>query len=285
MRIVFLGEDSFSNVVLSALIGRGHEILSVLSPQYDNQQHLRLENTCKKNEIPFLRVKNINAETTFDYLKKLNPDLIVSAHFKKLLKENIISIPKFGCINLHPSLLPFYRGMSPQHWPIINGEKKTGITVHFISIEVDKGDIILQQEIDIDENWYVSDLQKKFIDIYQTIVNDAIDIVSSRSGNYIKQEHLEGSYYGPLKSEHRQINIAGSYKDAYNLIRGVSKPYLGAELDGYVIWNASFADEALLHDEKIKALSKGVHFFGDIRIIKFHDGVLMINKYEQQLLK
>jgi len=280
MNIVFFGEDSFSNVVLQSLIDDGHKILCVVCPKYENMEHIRLQQTSINNGIPFLREFDVNSKQVENHLKGFNPEIFVSAHFKKLLKENLIKIPKFGGINLHPSLLPFYRGMSPQHWPIINGERQTGVTVHFINTEADKGDIILQKELEIEDHWYVTDLQKRLLEIYKTIVRDAVRIVQLGDGKYIRQDHLEGTYYGPLKNKDCQIDINGSLLNAYNLIRAVSKPYRGAQIDNYIIWRANIADEKTVTLIDNSSVKKGVHFTGNGNFIKFDDGILLINKYE-----
>jgi len=173
-KIVFLGEDSFSNIVLNSLINKKYNIPLVLSPLYNNLMHKRLELTAKNYGIEYMRNENINSEFIIDKIKKINPDLIITSHFQKLLKKELINIPSIGCINLHPSLLPYYRGMSPQHWPIINGDSKTGITVHFIDEGIDTGKIIIQREIELTENMYVSDLQAIWTIEYQTIMIDAL---------------------------------------------------------------------------------------------------------------
>ena len=178
MRIVFCGEDSFSAIVLESLILLKHDLVAVFCPFYENNIHIRLELVCEKNEISFERVIDINSEDVQNLLKDLNIDLIAVCHFQKILNKNIIDIPKSGCINLHPSLLPNYRGMSPQHWPIINGDDETGITVHFINVGVDTGDIILQKKISIDSDIYVSNMQRNMLSVYQSIMKESIDLIS-----------------------------------------------------------------------------------------------------------
>lgn len=149
LNIVFWGEDSFSNVVLNSLIQAGHHVKSVISPWYDNLVYKKLEFTCLKNNIPFKRYKKINSEEVYQYVNSCTPHLCVVAHFERLIKSPILEIPPLGFINLHPSLLPFYRGMAPQHWPIINGEQETGVSVHYVDAGVDTGDIIIQEHIPI----------------------------------------------------------------------------------------------------------------------------------------
>jgi len=179
LTIVFFGEDSFSNIVLTSLIEAGYNIPLVLSPLYDNNIHKRLESTARNNNIEYMREKEINSEAVSRKIKNIKPDLLVTAHFQKLLKNELINLPSIGCLNLHPSLLPLYRGMSPQHWPIINGDKKTGITVHFIDEGIDTGKIVLQREIELTESMYVSDLQLIWAKEYQTIMCDAIKLVNT----------------------------------------------------------------------------------------------------------
>ena len=177
MKIAFLGEDSFSNVVLQSLIDAGHELVLVATPFYENLIYKKLELTSKKYSIPFVRSKNINGSDFIEFVRNKNPDLIVSAHFERLIKKDLLSIPSKGCINLHPSLLPYYRGMAPQHWPIANRENCTAVTVHFIDEGTDTGDIILQKIANINDSMYVSDLLTTFLNIYKYIVRDAVALI------------------------------------------------------------------------------------------------------------
>jgi methionyl-tRNA formyltransferase len=209
-------------------------------------------------------------------LKERNIELIVLAGFLSILEKYFCSQWENKIINIHPSLLPKYRGMSPQHWPIINGDNETGITVHFIDEDVDTGDIILQVKIPISKDEYVSELQNKMKPIYSTIVKESINIISKEDKTkYIKQNHLKGSYYKKLKENHLKIDINKSYIDAYNLIKGVSFPYPGARLDNLIIWKVTpVVDNKSFFDFK----NGIVTFENEDKFIKFNDGVLKIIK-------
>lgn len=277
--IVFWGEDSFSNIVLQSLINTGHHIKLVITPFYNNLIYKRLEYTCEKNCINFIRCKDVNSDAVFDKLREISPDICVISHFEKLIKKKNLTIPRLGFINLHPSLLPNYRGMSPQHWPIINGDIETGITVHFVDETADTGDIIVQENIPITTDMYVSDLQKKWIEIYKYIVVEAIKRIQINSP-LTSQRNYIGSYYGKLKVEQCTINIDGSISSAYNLIKGVSFPYYGARCYGIIIWKAHFADFKLSIEIMNKYNTNGVFLdsqFGDL--LRLKDGVLIIDKY------
>jgi methionyl-tRNA formyltransferase len=280
MNIIFFGEDSFSVVVLEKLIISGYEVLKVYTPLYSNNIHVRLELICVKNKIEFLRIKNINSIEIQEEIYKLSPDLIVVTHFEKVLKKNIIDIPKYGCINLHPSILPNYRGLAPQHWPLINGDKYTGITVHFINEGIDTGDIIIQKKLEIAQDDYVSDLQMKMKKEYGQIIVDAIEKIEREDIVSITQTNLIGSYYGRLTDDHCKIDINGKSIDAYNLIRGVSFPYMGAIYKCFRIWKAKLASKEISEKVLKDVQEIGIYFNSDIGdYIKFIDGVLIVEKF------
>lgn len=263
--VVFWGEDAFSNVVLISLMQAGYHVQLVVSPLYDNLIHKRLEMTCNKNSIEFIREKTINSERIYEKIKSLAPDLCVICHFERLIKQPILSVPKYGFINVHPSILPYYRGMAPQHWPIINGEKQTGITCHYVDEGTDTGNIIVQRIIPLTDNMYVFDLQNIWRKEYSTIVVDAIEKIKNDEQTQV-QRNLEGSFYGKLKDVQCVINPNGSVYDAYNLIRGVSLPYCGATYDKRVIYRAHIATKTEEYKEK--------------ETITFTDGILVIDQFK-----
>lgn len=278
MNLIVFGEDSFTSIVLESLITKGHNILGVFCPFYENKIHARLETTCNNYNISFKRINKINSDSFIQELSELKIDLIVICHFQKLISSKIFNLPSLGCINLHPSLLPYYRGMSPQHYPIIKGESETGITVHFVDDGIDTGDIILQKKIEINNDDYVSDLQKKMKIIYSTIVVEAIDKIETNKKEYIIQKHLEGSYFGKLKISDCIISKNFTCQQAYNLIRAVSFPYFGARYNNLIIWKA-IKDDNILNDTKIEL---GEIYINENRTyIKFEDGYLKLIKFEK----
>lgn len=261
--IVLWGEDAFSNIVLNALIKAEYNVQMVVTPLYDNLIYKRLEMTCIKYGIEFSREKPINSERVYNKLKELQPDLCVICHFERIIKEPILSVPKYGFINVHPSLLPNYRGMAPQHWPIINGEKETGITCHYVDEGTDTGDIVVQRIVSLTNDMYVSDLQRIWQKEYSTLVVEAIEKI--KIGAPTKQQrHLDGSYYGKLKEEQCVINPNGSVRDAYNLVRGVSLPYFGARYKDFIIYRAHVAINTEVGKESIA----------------FKDGYLVLDQFK-----
>lgn len=267
LRIVFWGEDTFSNIILNSLIEAGHIVSLVVTPYYENVIYKKLGFTCDKYGIKHIRPRKINSQEVVDAVIEANPDLCVISHFERLIKEPLLSVPRMGFINLHPSLLPNYRGMAPQHWPIINGEKEAGITVHYVDEGTDTGDIIVQRAFPITEDMYVSDLQRLWMVHYKTIMVEAIYNILSEKPVKV-QRHLNGSYYGKLKEEQCHINIEGSVRDAYNLVKGVSLPYFGARYDNLIVYRAHIAKGS----EEINS---------DKPVLSFYDGNLVIEQYKE----
>lgn len=265
--IVFWGEDAFSNVVLNSLIQAGYNVKLVVSPLYENLIYKRLETTCSKNGIEFIREKPINSKKVYEKVKAYAPDLCVICHFERIIKEPILSVPKYGFINVHPSMLPNYRGMAPQHWPIINGEKEAGITCHYVDEGTDTGNIIVQRIVPLNDDMYVSDLQRIWLKEYTTLVVEAIEHIMNGAPT-IKQKHLKGSYFGKLKDEQCIINPHGTVKEAYNLVRGVSLPYFGAKYKDYRVYRA--------HIKTIDEDTVGK------KTIAFKDGILVVDQYREE---
>ena len=201
-----------------------------------------METTCNKHEIPFYRVKKINSEESCGLIKRYDVNLGVIVHLDRLIKQPLLSMPKYGIINLHPALLPDYRGRTPQHWPIINREKETGITVHYIDESADTGKIIIQRHIPLNEDMYVSDLQRIWLKEYQTIVVEALKRIESDSP-LVEQHDLPGRYYGALLPSQCELNEDMSVIDAYALVRGVSLPYQGARYKDTIIYKAHILKE------------------------------------------
>ena len=276
LNIVFFGEDTFSAVILSSLIEAGHQVKLVVTPYYENLIYKKLEYICTEHQIKFARCRKINSEETCSIVREVNPDLCVISHFERLVKQPLLGIPKMGFINLHPSLLPNHRGLTPQHWPIINGDKEAGITIHYVDEGTDTGDITLQKRFPLKGDEYVKDLQKIWMKLYQTVMVEAIDKIIAREPT-ISQEGMTGSYHGRLTEEECQINPDGTSEQAYNLVRGVGMPYHGAQIGNIIVWKAH-----LDADKKVVNTQKGLHLETiDGNYIVFNDGILFIDKYKK----
>lgn len=223
-----MGGHELGKITLEYLVKAGKNIVAVVITDTDNVWYKGVDEIAIKYNLPLLKEKDINDVKFVKKIKELEPDILVTVNFEQILKKDIISIPSLGCINTHASLLPKYRGRAPLNWAIINGEKQTGVTVHYIALGIDTGDIVAQKVIDIAENEYIEDILEKVKSIYPIIVKEAIDKVESNNVEPIIQDLSKGFYCGKRTAEDGQIDWMKPVNEIYNLVRAVSKPYPGA---------------------------------------------------------
>ncbi len=281
MNIVLFGEDIFTATVLQSLIADIRTVSAVICPLYDgNIEYKSVEKVAAKNNIPFIHVKNVNAVEISDRLLEIKPDLIISVHLKIILSKAIYSLAKKGAINVHPSLLPKYRGLSPQHQALIHGETETGVTIHFIDEKPDTGDIIMQEKIPLDEATSIYELQLKMLSVYKYLITQAVGQIERNDFNRIKQDAAQASWYGRLKRSDMEIDLKKSKLEIYNLIRAVSKPYKGAYHNNFTIWTSVIPDnptEKRLMEEYSDA---GIYHKENHLIMRLNDGILLSHDFE-----
>ena len=182
----------------------------------------------KKNQLNLLQPVNLKDSNFINQIRRLKPDLIVVVAFR-MLPEILWSIPTFGSINVHASLLPNYRGAAPINWAIINGEKQTGVTTFFINDRIDTGDVIGQSKIDINKNENAGELHNKLMRLGADLLIKSIDkIFSSKENISTKQLEVKNLKAAPkLDKTNCKINWQDSCINIHNKIRGLS-PYPGA---------------------------------------------------------
>ena len=160
-------------------------------------------------------------------MKDFNPDMICVTAYGKILPPNILRLPEYGCINVHASLLPKYRGAAPINWAIINGESKTGITTMFMDEGMDTGDMLLKKEIEISNDETSIDLSEKLSTIGADLLIETIDKLETDELVPIKQNDDEATYAPIIKKEVGKIDWSKSAEEIRNLIRG-TQPWPGA---------------------------------------------------------
>lgn len=281
MKVVIAGEDRFAVAVMKTLLKEGYEISLFITPAYNKQIRL-LENAALKNNIPFLSADDINAAETLSLLEKLSPDVVLLIHFNRLVHLPFIKIPKMGCINIHPSLLPQYRGRHPQYWAVINGEEKTGISIHFVDEGIDTGDIIFQKEIAITSQMYIADIQQMLLNEYGSCMLNALTRIQDKQFKPKKQPDGDFKVYRALSIKDITLDTEMSAKAVFDRIRAGSFPFLGARFEDFIFWKASFFDQQQQKDILRENNSSGFYVntaWGDIWTAK--DGVLKIEWFEQ----
>jgi len=181
----------------------------------------------EKKGILIYQPEDVNSSSFIFQMRDSSPDVIVVVAFGKILSSKFLSIPKVCALNVHPSLLPQYRGPAPIPWAIIKGEKETGITVHKIEKEVDKGKIIIQHKLSIGLFDTIKSLETKFSLVGATLLIKAIDMIKNGSVKYIAQDEKQATYAPRIKEKDTKIDWNRPSLEIHNLVRGLN-PYYGA---------------------------------------------------------
>lgn len=228
MKIVFMGTPEFSVPALETLIEKFDVVAVFTQPDRPKGRGKKIafspvKEVAVKNGIEVYQPVRIkNAPEIIDKIKTFNPDFIIVVAFGQILPEAILNIPKYGCINLHASLLPKYRGAAPINWCIINGEKVSGNTTMLMDVGLDTGDMLLKSKIDITEEMTYGELHDILMkDGAELLVNTINGIVK---GEIIpeKQKNSESCYASLLNKEITRINWNKSAEDINNHIRGLN---------------------------------------------------------------
>ena len=232
MRIVFMGTPEFALPSLEALVRSEHEVVGVITqPDRPKGRRRKLSPTpvkeyCLKNNLLVLTPEDLKSDDFVVQLKDIKPDLALVVAFR-ILPEKVFSIPPKGTINLHPSLLPKYRGAAPINWAIINGETKTGITTFFIRKRVDTGNIILQREVDIAPDESFGELSKRLALIGADLLIETVELIEKGEVKTFTQDETQATSAPKLTPDIGKIEWSRKADEIKNLIRGLS-PLPGA---------------------------------------------------------
>ena len=227
MRIVFFGSSDFAVPSLARLIKGNYEILNVVTqPDREKGRHLSVEMTpikqsATKHKLKILQPEKLNEAEFIKSLKNLGADIFIVVAYGEILSKAILDIPKIFSINLHGSLLPKYRGAAPINWAIINGEKKTGISIIKMNEFMDKGELILQKTINIDKDDTAISLSKKLATMGSEALIETLEMIKHRKISFIVQDEREACYASRLKKEDGLIDWKKDAQGISNQIRGL----------------------------------------------------------------
>ena len=225
MKIVYLGTPDFAVEPLKRLLQSGkHDIVAVVTNKdkpVGRKQILTappVKEYAQQAGLPVLQYDKIKAEGVSDLLK-INPDIMITCAFGQILSQEILDIPKFGVINIHASLLPKYRGASPIHYAILNGEKETGITIMKTDVGIDTGDVLLQKSLEILPKETCGELFERLSILGADCILEALELIENGSVRFEKQDDLMASHTKIIKKEMARIDWSDSAVDIYNKIR------------------------------------------------------------------
>jgi methionyl-tRNA formyltransferase len=248
MKVVVFAYHEIGYVCLEEVIDSGAEVLGLFTHQDDPGERIWFRKPAaiaEKHNIPVYTPENLKDGSWVELLKSLSPDILFSFYYRNMIPKEILDVPKIGAFNLHGSLLPKFRGRAPVNWVLIAGEKKTGVTLHYMLEKPDAGDMIAQKECEITFEDTAYTLFMKMTDAARSLMRDVMPEFRDSTFTRVPQAG-QSSYFGSRKPEDGLIPWEKDAASIYNLTRAVTHPYPGAftYLDGrkLYIWKA-FPDE------------------------------------------
>ena len=233
MKIVFMGTPDFARDSLEAIYNAGHDILAVVTnvdkPKGRGMKMIATpvkEFAIEKNLPVFQPEKVKKNEEFINEIKSLNPDIICVVAYGKILPKEILDIPQYGCINVHASLLPKYRGAAPIQWSVLNGDKETGVTTMYMDIGMDTGDMILTEKVEIGEDETTGELWNRLSKIGANLLVETLKQIENGTAPRIPQSD-DFTLAPMLDKEMAKIDWNKSAEEIHNLIRGLN-PIMGA---------------------------------------------------------
>ena len=225
LRVVFMGSPLFSVPVLEELNKNVNVVGVVTAPDaYVGRKKVLTMCPVKEKAVGLgLKVYSpVKLRSDFEFIKELNPDMIITCAYGQILSEEILNIPKLGCFNLHGSLLPKYRGGAPIHYALLNGDEKTGITLMYMDKGMDSGDMIAKEEIKIEDNDNIESLTNKLSIIASKMIIKYLPSLIDGTNNRVKQDSSKVTF-SPIitrKDEHLDFNVTS--KEIFNRYRVLS---------------------------------------------------------------
>lgn len=251
MRVVFMGTPDFAVPTLQALVQAGHDVALVVTqpdrPRGRGKKEAAppVKVAAQTLQIPVLQPQRVKDPEFIDVLKRTAPDIIVVAAYGRILPPAVLNLPVYGCVNVHASLLPKYRGAAPLHWAVINGERETGITIMRMDEGMDTGAILLMEAVPISEEDNVGTIHDKMAALGARLLIQGLDLAARGELKETPQAG-EASYAPMLKAEDEIVDWKRPARHLFNQIRGMD-PWPGARttLSGRVLklWRAAVADE------------------------------------------
>lgn len=287
-RIVFMGTASFSLAVLKMLIEEGYNIVGVVTQpdRYVGRKKVLTMPDVKvealKYDIPVIQPARIKED--YQAVADLKPDLIITAAYGQIVPQAVLDIPRLGCINVHASLLPLYRGGAPVHQAIIDGQEKTGVTIMYMVKKMDAGDMIAQKETPILEEDTVGILYDRLSDLGAKLLKETLPDILKGTNQRIPQDENLVTYAPTLSREDERLDWNMSARQVYNKVRGTN-PWPGSyttyQEKTVKIWAGQVhqCENAMKHHAH-QDNGTIVKIFKDAIGVKVNDGVYLITELQ-----
>lgn len=286
MKILFIGSVHFSEVILQKLISLGADICGVVckSSSDFNADFADLGIIAQRNTIPFIYTNNINTPETEVWIKDKKPDIVFCLGWSQILKPNVLTIAPMGVVGYHPAELPNNRGRHPLIWALFLGLNKTASTFFIMDTGADTGDIISQREIIISDDDDAKAVYQKMTDCALNQIEELYFAFSKKTIQSIPQPKGKGNTWRKRNKNDGKIDWRMSSKAIYNLVRALTKPYVGAHAivngEEYKIWKVTVLDGKvnLSNIEPGKVLQKDT--INNSFDVKTFDGVVRVLEHD-----
>ena len=226
--VVFMGTPDFSVPILRMIHEEGYEVLAVvtqpdrpvgrkkvLTPPPVKAEAVRLG-------LPVIQPEKLRNSEELQEILALNPDIVITAAFGQILPKDLLEAPRFGCINVHASLLPKYRGGAPIHQSIIDGEEKTGVTIMYMAEKLDAGDIITQRAITIEDEDNTGTMFEKLSVVGRDLLKDTLPLIFEGKNERIPQDEAQVTFAHNISREQERVNWTNSARAVFNQVRGLT---------------------------------------------------------------
>jgi methionyl-tRNA formyltransferase len=257
MKILFMGTPDFAIFPLKALVESGENVVAAITqPDKPAGRSYKLTPPPVKiwaaeRKIPVYQPQTLKGDAFSALLEKIDPELIIVAAYGKILPQNVLDYPRYGCINVHGSLLPEYRGAAPIQRAIIDGKAVTGITIMMMEAGLDTGDILLKKEVPIYENDNFETIHDRLGECGAAALTEVLSSLKEGSLTRTPQDHSKATYAAKIEKADCLINFARPARDVHNLIRGLSPaPLAFTHINGgciLKIHEAEIVHDALTH--------------------------------------
>jgi UDP-4-amino-4-deoxy-L-arabinose formyltransferase/UDP-glucuronic acid dehydrogenase (UDP-4-keto-hexauronic acid decarboxylating) len=231
MKTIILAYHNIGCVGIEALLRNGFEISAVFTHLDDPRETIWFDSVAAlaaSHDIPVFAPEDINHPMWVQRIRALQPEILFSFYYRHMVGRDLLEIPPAGCLNLHGSLLPRYRGRCPINWVLVHGEKQTGVTLHYMTPRPDDGDIVCQEKIDIRDDDTALSLNGRLVEVAVGMLDRVLPRLKEGTAPRVAQDHAKATYYGGRRPEDGEIDWNRAAADVRNLVRAVTRPYPGA---------------------------------------------------------
>lgn len=231
MKAVVLAYHNIGCVGIEALLRNGFEISAVFTHKDNPVENIWFDSVAElvaSQDIPVFAPDNINHPIWVRKIRQLKPDILFSFYFRNMVGPSILEIPPAGCLNLHGSFLPRYRGRCPINWVLVNGERETGVTLHYMTPQPDDGDVVCQRKITITDHDTAKSLHEKAVKTSSSMLDEILPLIKEGNATRKPQDHSQATYFGGRRPEDGEIDWKITATEVRNLVRAVAHPYPGA---------------------------------------------------------